>query len=89
MIRSVIFNNILDHARLPKESASAFKVGFYKIILRPFTHFIKKNWKFFAHNLDKFPESTLEKLKLKLKIFNALLRLYPKVLIIKKNKAIA
>ena len=35
MIRSVIFNNILYHARLPKESGIAFKAGYYHIIVRP------------------------------------------------------
>ena len=71
MTRSVIFNNILDHATLPKELAAALKIGFYQIILKPFTHFIKETWiiiKLDAHNLDIFTESTLEELKRKLKI---------------------
>ena len=44
MIRSVIFNNILDYATLPKESAGEFKEGFYYIVILPEIKIIKKNY---------------------------------------------
>ena len=34
IIRNLLFKDILDHANLPRESASAFKAGFHKIIIR-------------------------------------------------------
>ena len=30
-----IFNNVIEHNTLPRESASAFRLGFYDIIIRP------------------------------------------------------
>ena len=43
MIRNVIFNQILDHATLSRECASAFKAGFYDLIIRPMLKLCERN----------------------------------------------
>jgi len=42
-IKSTLFNNVLDHATFPKESADACKAGFYHIIIRPAIKMIEIN----------------------------------------------
>ena len=43
MMRSLIFNNILDHAIITKESGATSKPGYYHIIVRPIVKIIERN----------------------------------------------
>ena len=51
-IRRFIFNNLIEHNTLPRESASAFGLGFYDIIIRPLKKLIERN-KIFTDNNDE------------------------------------
>ena len=42
MIRGVIINNILDNAKLIRESASCFKAGFFDVIVKPVVNMIER-----------------------------------------------
>ena len=50
MIRRVIFQNILDNATLPRESASAFKTGYYDIVLKQMVKIIERTENTIADN---------------------------------------
>ena len=41
-IRKFIFNNLIEYNILPRESASAFGLGFYDIIIRPIKKLIER-----------------------------------------------
>ena len=45
-IRRFIFVHLLEFSTLPRESASAFKLGFYEIIIRPVKKLIERNYSF-------------------------------------------
>ena len=42
-IRKFIFNYLLEFNTMPRESASAFKLGFYEIIIKPIKKLRKMN----------------------------------------------
>lgn len=43
-IRKFIFHNVIEYNTLPRESASAFRLGFYKIMIKPFKKLIERNY---------------------------------------------
>ena len=45
-IRKFIFNHLLEYNTMPRESASAFNLGFYEIIIKPIKKLIKRNLDF-------------------------------------------
>ena len=45
-IRKFIFRNIIECSTLPRESASAFGLGFYEIMIRPIKKLIERNYQF-------------------------------------------
>ena len=45
-IRKFIFNHLLEYNTMPIESASAFNLGFYEIIIKPIKKLIKRNLDF-------------------------------------------
>ena len=51
-IRKFIFNNLIEYNTLPRESASAFGLGFYDIIIRPIKKLIERN-NYFTSNIDE------------------------------------
>lgn len=51
-IRKFIFNNLIEYNTLPRESASAFGLGFYDIIIRLIKKLIERN-KNFTSNIDE------------------------------------
>ena len=45
-IRKFIFNNLIEFNTLPRESASAFGLGYYEIIIKPIKKLIERNKSF-------------------------------------------
>ena len=45
-LRKFIFNNLIEFNTLPRESASAFGLGYYEIIIRPIKKLIERNQSF-------------------------------------------
>jgi len=43
-VRKFIFEHLLEYNTLPRESASAFKLGYYEIIIRPVKKLIERNF---------------------------------------------
>ena len=42
-LRKFIFNNLIEFNTLPRESASAFGLGYYEIIIKPIKKLIERN----------------------------------------------
>ena len=42
-IREIIFKYLLEYSTMPRESSSAFNLGYYEVILRPVIKFKEKN----------------------------------------------
>ena len=51
-VRKFIFEHLLEYNTLPRESASAFKLGYYEIIIRPVKKLIERNREF-TNNKDE------------------------------------
>ena len=45
-IRKFIFVHLIEFSTLPRESASAFKLGYYDIIIRPVKKLLERNYNF-------------------------------------------
>ena len=64
-IRKFVFNYLLEFNTMPRESASAFKLGFYEIIIKPIKKLIYRNIRF-TENEDQnnmLNDSLIEVLK--------------------------
>ena len=51
-IRKIIFNTLLEHSTLPRESASAFGLGYYEIIVRPILKLRERN-RIYTNNIEE------------------------------------
>ena len=62
-IRKIIFNTLLEHSTLPRESASAFGLGYYDIIVRPVLRLKERNFEY-TNNVeeDEMMEQALNKI---------------------------
>ena len=45
-LRKFIFNNLIEFNTIPRESASAFGLGYYEIIIKPIKKLIERNQSF-------------------------------------------
>ena len=51
-IRKIVFNTLLEHSTLPRESASAFGLGYYEIMVRPILKLRERNM-IYTNNIEE------------------------------------